>query len=164
MPAPYPEPAPVPPTYVEGEKPPSGYHVEKRFRRGLIISGSIVLGVMYSISMLVASTQDTEHSPSGWLYFPIAGPWIALGKLGSYDKVACDRQATSSSACPTKDGARSGYTMLGLGQLTGFLLLTSGILFQSTQLVPDSMARNGITVVPLYAGNTPAGLAVAGRF
>ena len=158
-------PAPVPPTYVEGEKPPAGYHEEKRFRRGLITAGSIVLGVMYTISLLVASAQDTEHSPSGWLYFPVAGPWIALGKLGSYDEAACDRQSTSSSGvCPSKEGARTGYTMLGLGQLTGFLLLASGIVFQSTQLVPDAMASNGISVVPLYAGNTSAGLAVAGRF
>jgi glutamate dehydrogenase/leucine dehydrogenase len=43
------------------------------------------------------------------------------------------------------------------------LLITSGIVFPSTQLVPDAITNNGISVLPFYAGNS-GGLAVAGRF
>lgn len=156
-------PAPVPPVYVEGEKPPAGYHVEKRSRKGLIIAGSIVTGVLYTLSLVSAAAQDTDHSPSGWLYVPIVGPWIALGKLGSYDEAACDAQSTGDQVCPSKSGARTGYALLGLGQLIGVLLITSGIVFPSTQLVPDAITNNGISVLPFYAGNS-GGLAVVGRF
>ena len=162
-PAPYAAPAPFPNCDVEGDKPPRGCHVEKKYRRGMIIAGSIVLGVMYTIAALSASAQDTDHSPSGWLYLPVAGPWIALGKLDSYDEAACDRQA-GDKTCPSKSGARTGYTILGLGELTGFILATVGIAFPYTQFAPDAVANNGITVVPLYAGGVPSGFAVAGRF
>ena len=162
-PAPYAALAPLPDCDVQGDKPPRGCHAEKRYRRAMITAGSIVLGVMYTIAALSASVQDTDHSPSGWLYLPVAGPWIALGKLGSYNEAACDSQA-GDKTCPSKSGARTGYTILGLGELTGFILATAGIAFPYTQFAPDPVANSGITVVPLYAGGVPSGFAVAGRF
>jgi hypothetical protein len=142
---------------------PPGHHVERHSRRGWVLAGSIVMGALYGLGVASSSNQDSS-SPSKWLYLPVLGPWIALGALGSYDEAACDRQVSEGKICPSKGGAKSAYTILGVGQLAGLGMIVGGVLVKTTEIVPDAVAKHDINLVPLYAGNTPAGMSVSGRF
>jgi len=143
--------------------PPS---VGSSIRKGLVIPGASVTGGLYLLGLAVAGTQPSNGgNPSGYLIIPIIGPWIALQQLGNYDEAACDRENTDSSKiCPSKDGARTAYQLLGAGQLVGVGLIVLGIVASRTDIVPDAVAEHQITVAPFYAGANNAGVAVGGSF
>src|SRR5690349_6035627 len=69
-------PGPMELRYVEGRPVPPGYHPETRIRKGLVISGSILLGVPYFLSLSVAASS--KNTADRWLYAPIVGPFADL--------------------------------------------------------------------------------------
>src|SRR5882724_2963047 len=70
--------APLELRYVEGRPVPAGYHVEMRPRKGLVISGAIVFGVPYFLSLSVAASS--KNDADRWLYAPLVGPFVDLGR------------------------------------------------------------------------------------
>jgi hypothetical protein len=68
---------------------PMGYHAETRVRKGLIISGAVMLGVAYLYSALTAAIGadiyrgSGQNNPVAALFVPVAGPFIEIGYSGS---------------------------------------------------------------------------------
>src|SRR5256885_12603007 len=50
-------PPPMELRYIEGRPVPPGYHPEVRLRKGLVISGSVLFGVSYFLSLSVAASS-----------------------------------------------------------------------------------------------------------
>jgi hypothetical protein len=156
------EPPATPPRQA-GAPAPAGYHLDTSVRRYFVIPGVIVFGVAYALGLVAARTQPSE-SPSKWLLIPVAGPWIALADLGNYDEQACDRRSTGDGICPSKNGARQAYPILGVTQAIGTGLVLLGVLWPARQWVRDSPGSTGLIVAPTYSGRSLSGLSVAGRF
>jgi hypothetical protein len=142
--------------YMEGAPVPRGYMLEEYHPRGLIISGAVTLGVLYAISLSVASNNDFSGA-DGWLAVPVVGPfgWLATKKKRSC--VTTDY----SSYCDTSDsGDRTAVMFDGLGQVAGAALFTAGLAITRKRLV---LVDQDVVVAP-YATSTGSGLQLMGRF
>ncbi len=141
--------------YHEGAPIPTGYTLEESHYNGLIIGGIIPFGVLYAISLSVASGNDFK-GPAGWLAVPVVGPfgWLAAHKSQTCYSDVC----YSDSADATE---RSFVMMDGVFQLTGAALFVTGLAITRKQLVLTDPQE--IYVVP-YASSTAHGLSVLGRF
>jgi hypothetical protein len=151
---------------VNGSDVPPGFHEERYVRKGFVIPGAALTGGLYLLGLALMAKQTTDGgNPAGYLAIPIIGPWIALQQLDGYDEAACERQNTDSGkVCPSKEGAKSGYALLGVGQLAGIGLIVVGIVAKRTEIVPNAVTSHHVTVAPFYAGARPAGLVLAGSF
>lgn len=141
--------------YHEGAPVPAGYTLEESHYSGLIIGGIIPFGVLYAISLSVASGNNFEGR-AGWLAVPVVGPF---GWLAAHQPQSC-----SYDVCYTHsdDAAeRSFVTMDGVFQAAGAALFVTGLVVTRKQLVLTDPEQ--IVVVP-YASSTVHGLSVLGRF
>lgn len=129
------QPAPPPPMgpprmkYSEGDPVPPGYRVESRTRTGLVVGGSIMFGLVYGLTAFAASESPNAEG-AGWLYLPVAGPFIYASTL---------------------DGEFSGFARFwlyvdGLVQAGGAAMLIVGLMGK-TELVRNDIAK--VTVMPL---------------
>lgn len=159
-PSPAPAPTPSSSQWHEGDPVPPGYHVEEQPRSGLVIAGAIVLGVPYffsAVSALAASSQNE----SGWLYVPVAGPWLTLGRRTYSCNPDDNNQTTSESlACVGDVFVVMGLVFDGIMQATGGALLLAGELATKPGLVRNDEA---VRVVPMRMGSG-AGAGVIGAF
>jgi hypothetical protein len=113
-------------------------------RRGLVIAGSLTLGVPYGLGLIAASSADFAND-SGWLVVPVFGPWLTLA-----NREECD---------PTEDGfecaedavVRIYLTLGGLAQATGAVLLLIGLTSTRPTLVRDDEAR--LRISPMRVGS-----------
>lgn len=156
--------------YVEGRPIPAGYHVETRARKGLIVSGSIIFGIPYLLSMSVAASS--RHQPDRWLYAPVVGPFINLATRAD----DCNPNGTSSGVsttvtCTGDSGVRFFLMMDGLMQTAGATLFVLGLALPQTLLVRDDapyVGKKGSqfawTVSPYAVGRSGYGLGVIGIF
>ncbi len=139
---------------------PRGYHVEEEARRGLIIAGSITLGVPYAIGLSIASSADFDNS-SGWLAVPALGPWLMMAfrddQCDQYD----NQYASDVSDCFSDAALRVYLTLDGLAQAAGAIMLTVGIADRKSRLVADESSRFVITPTRVGSGY---GLGALGRF
>jgi hypothetical protein len=112
----------------EGEEVPPGYHPSTRIRKGPVIAGSIVFGVFYLFSTLVAAaaTDANGHTTDGALWVPGIGPFIQMGN-------------TTSALGMWALGVD------GLAQSGGLALLIYGIASPRTVLVRNDL---GLRVLP----------------
>lgn len=88
----YPQPGYPQPGYPPGVAPPAYYgppgtygtppKPHRRVNTKAIISGSVMLGLSWTISAIVAATVGKGYEA---LYVPVAGPFIALGTTGVLD-------------------------------------------------------------------------------
>jgi hypothetical protein len=167
-PAPYvPPPAPRI-KYQEGMAPPHGYHIEENPRRGLVISGYVVLGTTYFLSATIG--LSSSNSDDRWLLVPVFGPFIDLGARNQH---GCDSNVTASSVtCNVFDPVIKTYLALdGVAQATGALLLTLGYALPKKEFVSDSYYGSrspgtGIaswTVVPQVTPGSRYGLMLRGE-
>lgn len=131
----------------EGQPIPYGYHHETRVRKGLVISGSILLGVTYIYSSLLAAAgedaSDGGHNTLGWLWMPVLGPFFEMSE-------------TDSTA------ARYVLFLDGMAQAAGLTMLIAGALYPKHILVRNDLAS--MSFVPMKIGSDGSGMGVVGRF
>jgi len=156
--------------YVEGRPIPPGYHVETRAKKGLVISGSIIFGVPYLLSMSVAASS--RYEPDRWLYAPVIGPFVNLATRSDY----CNPNGTSGTStsfdCADDSGVRFFLMMDGLMQVAGATMFVLGLALPTTLLVRDDAPYVGKkpasqfawTVQPYAVGRSGYGLGVLGTF
>jgi hypothetical protein len=117
----------------------------------LLVTGVVVLGASYGASALVAAT--TERESADQLYYPVAGPWLAL------DKRDCDAEPCDNETLDTTLLIGSGV-LQGLGALG---VLMSLVVPQSTTQHWYLIGNNDVVVAPVV-NPTNAGLTAIGRF
>lgn len=144
--------------FEEGEAIPPGYTPRQKARTGLIIGGSVTLGVAYLFSLMAfviddsvcsepdfgGSSGDSCSSDLWPLSIPVAGPWLTLG---------------------TTDGAQDGLMILildGVAQVGGVAMLALGISSKKTVLVRNDLAE--VHVAPLVTAGGIHGVALGGTF
>ena len=130
----------------EGQPIPYGYHHETRVRKGLVISGSIVFGVLYLYSgffAAVGADASSGDNQLGYLAVPVLGPFLEMTKT---------------------DSATADYVLMldGLAQAAGVAMLACGLIYPKHLLVRNDLAS--MTVVPMKIGMEGSGLGVVGRF
>jgi hypothetical protein len=155
---PYPPPGSQPPArerevrYEEGDPVPPGYVVRERPRRGLIISGSIVLGIPYVLG-LVSASADNFSNESGWLAVPAIGPWITLASRRGCDSY---RYSEDDASCRA---VRTVLVLDGIMQATGAILFVAGVSSTKKVLV----RQEAWAIAPGHVGSG-YGLVTQGRF
>jgi len=143
--------------YLEGAPVPRGYMLEEYHPRGLIISGAVTLGVLYAISLSVASSNNF-NSTDGWLAVPVIGPfgWLAAKK----DQQCVTTSYSSYCDDTNNSGDRTAVMFDGLGQVAGAALLTAGLAITRKRL---TLVDQDIVVAP-YSTGKASGLTLVGRF
>jgi hypothetical protein len=147
---------------------PPGYHPETRIRKGLVISGSILLGVPYFLSLSVAASSRKDADR--WLYAPLVGPFADLATR----KDDCNTVPTSfgtTTSCPEDSSARFFLMADGLMQVAGTTLLILGFALPQHLLVRDDAPYVGASdsqfawsVSPRTFGRSGYGLGLGGTF
>jgi hypothetical protein len=153
-------PAPEPQTempYESGQPIPAGYHVEERMRRGLVIAGSLTLGIPWVFSATAAVGNDFEDK-SGFLMIPALGPWLMLATGGASDNCST---GTDYSNCTEKSVERAWLFLDGVTQTAGAILLATGLYYPSKRLIKDNYA---LSITPTTFGRTGYGLGAVGTF
>ena len=148
----YAKPMRIPDSYpYEGGPVPAGFHVEQRPRRGLIIAGSLVLGIPWAIGLSIASGSNFPNQ-SGWLAVPALGPWITLA---SRRNDTCTSYSTGTTCFDngTTSATRTFLVLDGLMQVGGTVMLVVGLasptkviardFVGSLRFTPSSMGRQG---------------------
>ena len=137
--------------YEEGDAIPAGYRTGTRVRKGLVVGGSVMLGVGYLITIMAAglgqviSNVGQSSKDFGPLLVPVAGPFIGI--------------ATTD---PSTGGA-FGLAFLGTVQTAGLVMLIGGIAAPKTVLIRNEVGHVKFTVLPQIGAGT-AGLGVVGAF
>ncbi len=161
--APYQQVPGPPPTYVpqtpiawpryikdwdEGQPVPYGYHPEARARKGLVITGAVLFGVLYLLSTLVAAANDNsyDNNRDSALWIPVVGPFI---QLGSSTNVSGDNEI---------------FVLDGLAQTAGVTMLVLGLAFPRHILVRNDLATMSFVPAPMRVGREGGGLGLVGRF
>ena len=106
----------------EGQPIPYGYHHETRVRKGMVVSGSIVLGVLYLYSAFAAVDRpgrlhrDRRRQQGRLAYLPVLGPFLEMTET---------------------DSASLRYILMldGLAQAAGAALLLRGVTYPKHLLV-----------------------------
>jgi len=163
------QPAPTELRYVEGRPTPAGYHLETRPRKGLVISGSIIFGVPYFLSLSVAASSKTEADR--WLYVPLLGPFIDLGNRKESCSTIGNGNFGSTTTCSEDSSVRFFLMTDGLMQSAGALMLILGFALPQRVLVRDDAPYVGATrshfawsIAPQKMGRAGYGLGFAGTF
>ena len=131
---------------------PSGYHVERRTRLGLVIAGSVVFGVAYLGIVVPNLLIATSGNPSAAIVtVPVGRPF--------YHVVANLRDANGVYAV-------AGLTAFdALVQAAGAGMLIAGIV--GTRVLVPGPARPSavhLTLVPIRLEGRGAGVGIAGTF
>ena len=124
--------------------PPAGYTTMLRTRKGYVIAGSLVLGLPYVESALIAAFFASAHSDAArTLLIPVAGPFVTLSQT---------------------DYGPAKLFLVGLGtaQIVGAVLLYSSLTTKRRVFVRDDLVHT-VSLAPIVAPGT-AGMALAGRF
>jgi hypothetical protein len=147
--------------YTDGQAVPAGYHVIEEPRRGLVIGGSLSLGIPWLLGATVAVGNDFEDK-TGYLMIPAIGPWLVLAAGGAKDK-SCS-SSTSDVFCDTdrdRSGERAVLFLDGMAQVAGAVMLAAGIGYPRKRLIRDPST---VSVVPTPMGRDGYGLGAVGTF
>src|SRR5258706_913937 len=68
--------------YQEGMAAPRGYHLEESPRKGLVISGAVVLGTTYVLSAMIGISSSTTDDR--WLLLPVFLPFFDMAARGQH--------------------------------------------------------------------------------
>ena len=155
--------------YVEGKPIPPGYHIETRVRRGLVVSGPIIFGVPYLLSMSVAASS--KYEPDRWLYAPVFGPFINLASRSDECNPNTSSSTSGTITCTADSSTRFFLMLDGLMQTAGATMLILGLALPQTLLVRDDAPYTGKnpshvawTISPYAMGRSGYGLGVTGIF
>jgi hypothetical protein len=147
--------------YEEGQRIPPGYRLVEKPRRGLIIAGSVVTGVLWAISTTGAVGADFDDH-SGWLLVPGIGPWLMLLAGGGRDHcTTVTYSGGSSSSCTSNSGLRAMLTLDGIGQTAGAIMFIAAFAIPSKRLIRQDVT---VSVLPTRVGRDGYGLGVVGAF
>jgi hypothetical protein len=146
--------------YSEGQPVPNGYHVEERLRRGLVIGGSLTLGIPWVLSATAAVANDFKDK-TGFLMIPAIGPWLMLAAGGASDD-GCTSDDFSGDLCKSEHTTQRGALFLdGIAQTTGAILLAVGIGYPTKRLIRNTVS---LSVAPTSLGRDGYGLGATGTF
>jgi hypothetical protein len=154
--------------YVEGRPIPAGYHVETRPRKGLVVSGSIIFGVPYFLSLSVAASS--KYEPDRWLYAPLFGPFVDLGTRKENCQTYNNGNIGSTTTCQDDSSERFFLMADGLMQVAGATMLVLGLVLPQQLLVRDDAPYVGDRgshfswAVAPTVGRSSAGVGLAGTF
>jgi hypothetical protein len=139
-----------------GDPPPPGFHVEQRPIQGLVIGGSITLGVAWVVGSAIGFSQ--AGNGGAYAVIPVVGPFVAAGV---YQPPPCQ-----SFLCFGPGFYKAFLITFGLIQSTGAVLLVSGLAAHHDTLVPGAtIPRTGLTLMPVpIAGQNGNGLGLTGTF
>jgi hypothetical protein len=162
--------APMEMRFIEGKPIPPGYHLETRARRGLVVSGPIIFGVPYVLSMSVAASS--RYEPDRWLYAPVFGPFVNLAQRKDDCAVNSVSIGSSATVSCSGDSATRFFLMFdGLMQTAGATMLILGLALPQRVLVRDdapyyssSRSHFAWAVAPQAMGRSGYGLSLAGIF
>jgi hypothetical protein len=136
---------------------PAGYHVEEVARHGLVTAGLVLVLVPYGIGAIGALAAEGDNA-STWLYLPVAGPWMMLGRR---EYGTCTNPGAKESAgCVGDVFLVTGLIMDGVIQAAGATLLLVGYLAPKSELVRDEQA---VRLSPTRVGSG-YGLGLSGTF
>jgi hypothetical protein len=141
--------------YEEGDQIPPGYKLRSTPRRGLVISGAIITGVFWMISVTTAVGNDYDDK-TGYLLVPGVGPWLTLLAGGGKD-----RQCDTAYCNADRSGVRALLTLDGLVQTTGAAMFIAGFAFPRKRLVRDDVT---VSFAPTPMGQRGYGLGAIGTF
>jgi hypothetical protein len=117
----------------------------------LLVTGTVLLGASYGASVLAAGVSERDSYDK--LYYPVAGPWLAL------DDRNCEAERCGNQTLGTT-------LLIGSGILQGIGAL--GIV--TSLFIPETTTRNwyligneDFAVMPV-AGTAEVGAAAVGRF
>jgi hypothetical protein len=135
-------------TWEEGQPVPYGYHPETRARKGLVITGAVLFGVLYLLSTLIASANDSSYDGNRYtaLWIPVAGPFIQAG------------------ASNNASGDREIFVLDGVAQAAGVTMLVLGLAFPRHILVRNDLLSVSFLPAPMKVGHDGGGLGLVGRF
>jgi hypothetical protein len=161
--------APMEMRYIEGKPVPEGYHLETRPRKGLVISGAIIFGVPYFLSLSVAASS--RYDPDQWLYAPLVGPFIDLGNRKDSCSTTPAGFGNTNTYCSEDSSERFFLMADGLMQVAGATMLVLGLALPQRLLVRDDAPYVGSSrshfawaVAPQTMGRSGYGLGLAGTF
>lgn len=148
--------------FEDDEPAPPGYELHERPRRGLVIAGSIVLGVPWMFSIMGAVAEDFKDK-TGYLLVPGIGPWLMLAAGGAKDRVTCTNGGSSgfSSCVDSRSGERAILTLDGLMQTAGVIMYAGGYLAPKRVWVRQGVE---VSVVPAQLGPSAYGIGAVGTF
>jgi hypothetical protein len=145
----------------DGGPVPSGYHVEERPRRGMLIAGPVIIGSAYAIGLTVASSDNFPNS-TGWLAVPVLGPWITLAARHRTDCVVNDTEFDTCDSTTDDSTTRTFLILDGLTQATGAILLIYGIASPKKVVARDFVGSLHFT--PAKIGRDSYGGVLTGSF
>lgn len=117
----------------------------------LLVTGTVVLGATYGASVIGAQTSDRDAYDK--LYYPVAGPWLAL------DDRNCDADPCSDETLGTTLLIGSGI-LQGVGALS---MVMSLFIPQETTRSWYLIGNEDVVVAPVMNAST-VGAAAVGRF
>ncbi|APR77800.1 Hypothetical protein A7982_03147 [Minicystis rosea] len=122
---------------------------EKTPNSALIGSGSLMFGLAYGGSIIVASVSDREGDQH--LYVPVAGPWMDLMNRGDCRGPGCGVNETANKVLLVANG---------IFQSVGVLQIASGFLFPETRTITRAAK---LRVTP-NVGKGMVGITASGSF
>jgi len=145
----------------EGGDIPSYAHIETRPNIAFVASGVSIFGSAYVTSLIyglaTCGAQTSCRAGSGWLYLPIAGPFVTSAQAPT----------TGGQALAAFDG---GVQVLGVAlTIVGFALPRKYVSWQTkTATLTLSPTVGGLSDSPTNAGSTmpevKSGLSLVGKF
>lgn len=136
-----------------------GYDEVTEPRYGLVIAGSVLLGVAYVVPVSILAVAEFPNSTE-WAAIPVVGPWMTIGRMryGS-----CSNRRVVEDDCDD-DGERAGDVVgavalgfTGVMQAAGLTMLVVGASAQKTSVKPVY----GFAPMPVRNG---MGLSMTGSF
>lgn len=165
--------------YQPGRAIPPGYRIQNRYHRAALTSGTVIFGISYTASVILAASRTEASSTAEsfrqvpyqprWLYLPVLGPWIAFATsfmshdcrnsyyASSYFYGQCER-ATGDALDPW----RAFLVVDGVSQGVGAALAIYGIGWRWQQLVLTEQVS--LELLPVPMGGHGQGLALLGSF
>jgi len=144
--------------YRAGQPEPEGYVLKSKVNKGLVISGAIVFGVFYAISLVGATAEDESGGDGSALYIPVVGPII-----WGYSDQDYDYEYEEESE-EDKNARESLGMVLGVSQGIGLTLFIAGLIARSKYWVREDLAGVSLTIAPTALGPRETGLGVIGQF
>ena len=153
------EPRPERLEYEEGEPIPEGYRVVRsRPSKGLVLGGAILGASGYGFAVMGAiNTQRDDNA--GWLYMPLAGPWLMLAAGTNPPPSRCPEASCEASSGPSSKTLAIAAS--GVVQGVGAALFITGMMTEQSYLQRDDIA---LRLVPASFGSDGYGLGAIGRF
>ena len=148
----------------DGGPVPQGFHVEERPRKGLVIAGSIVLGVPWVLGVTFAGgASPSFQNQTGWLVIPALGPWLTLATRSKSNNCNTSSSSLNDYCNDSDDSAiRTLLVFDGLTQAAGTIMLIVGLASPKKVVTRDFIGS--LHWAPAPVGKTGYGGFVSGEF